>query len=346
VCGERAVRVDILERLADLIRPALAWREGTNGQKPPGAIAGGGFTVVNTMTSLIGASGEDFASILRSLGYRVEQRPKPVEPPEPAAAAPAADSEALREEASAPAEGIAGAAEASSESPPSSETTPSGEEAGASREAAEVSGVAETPAESITHAGAPASIINSEVSASASHEPADSASVPDANAVVVPETGSIAAAPVTEPELIEVWRPSRSDGRRRPRAEHRHPRHGSGGTRGPRRHAAPVEAASPEANSPPSAAAAENQQPAEAEQNAGDAPRVPRRRDRRRHGADQRSDSQRQERHERQSAHAARYDRHRQDRHETREKTADPNSPFAKLAALKAQLEAEAKERR
>jgi ATP-dependent RNA helicase SUPV3L1/SUV3 len=31
---------------------------------------------------------------------------------------------------------------------------------------------------------------------------------------------------------------------------------------------------------------------------------------------------------------------------ETREKRPDPNSPFAKLAALKAQLEAEAKERR
>ena len=27
VCGDRAVRVDILERLADLIRPALSWRE-------------------------------------------------------------------------------------------------------------------------------------------------------------------------------------------------------------------------------------------------------------------------------------------------------------------------------
>ena len=77
VCGERAVRVDILERLADLIRPALVWREGVAGQKPPGAIAGGGFTVVNTMTSLTGASGEDFASILRSLGYRLERRPKP-----------------------------------------------------------------------------------------------------------------------------------------------------------------------------------------------------------------------------------------------------------------------------
>ena len=37
VCGERAVRVDILERLADLIRPALAWREGVS-QKPQGRL--------------------------------------------------------------------------------------------------------------------------------------------------------------------------------------------------------------------------------------------------------------------------------------------------------------------
>src|SRR5579863_4657861 len=64
VCGERAVRVDILERLADLIRPALAWREGAAASKPAGAVAGGGFTVTNAMTSLSGASGEDFASIL------------------------------------------------------------------------------------------------------------------------------------------------------------------------------------------------------------------------------------------------------------------------------------------
>ena len=33
VCGERAVRVDILERLADLIRPALAWRAGRAGRE-------------------------------------------------------------------------------------------------------------------------------------------------------------------------------------------------------------------------------------------------------------------------------------------------------------------------
>src|SRR5439155_21715715 len=63
VCGERAVRVDILERLADLIRPALAWRASATGPKPPGAIDGFGFTVSVGMTSLAGCSGEDFASV-------------------------------------------------------------------------------------------------------------------------------------------------------------------------------------------------------------------------------------------------------------------------------------------
>ena len=81
VCGERAVRVDILERLADIIRPALAWRKGSPGQKPAAAFEGSGFTVTLAMTSLTGCSGEEFASILRSLGYRMEKRPKPVEPP-------------------------------------------------------------------------------------------------------------------------------------------------------------------------------------------------------------------------------------------------------------------------
>src|SRR5204863_7779150 len=87
VCGERAVRVDILERLADLIRPALVWRAGSPAPKPPGAVEGGGFTVTVNMTSLTGSSGEDFASVLRSLGYRMEKKPKPAETP--AAPAPA-----------------------------------------------------------------------------------------------------------------------------------------------------------------------------------------------------------------------------------------------------------------
>ena len=80
-CGERAVRVDILERLADLIRPALSWRETSPGAKPAGAFDGRGFVVTQAMTSLTGSAGEDFASILRALGYRMERRaalpPKP-----------------------------------------------------------------------------------------------------------------------------------------------------------------------------------------------------------------------------------------------------------------------------
>src|SRR5262249_42528864 len=80
-CGARAVRVVILERLADLIRTALAWRSGGRASKPPGATAGFGFTVTGDMTSLAGCSGEDFASVLRSLGYRMERRPKLTEPP-------------------------------------------------------------------------------------------------------------------------------------------------------------------------------------------------------------------------------------------------------------------------
>src|SRR5262249_52052407 len=89
VCGERAVRVDILERLADLIRPALSWREGAPGPKPAAAFDGRGFTVTLAMTSLTGCSGEEFASILRSLGYRMDKRPNPPPPPPAVAAAPA-----------------------------------------------------------------------------------------------------------------------------------------------------------------------------------------------------------------------------------------------------------------
>ena len=74
-CGERAVRVDILERLADLIRPALSWRGTSPGEKPAGAFDGRSFVVTQAMTSLTGSAGEDFASILRALGYRMDRRP-------------------------------------------------------------------------------------------------------------------------------------------------------------------------------------------------------------------------------------------------------------------------------
>ncbi|ESR24117.1 helicase-related protein [Lutibaculum baratangense] len=81
VCGARAVRVDILERLADIIRAALAWKPGENSPAPAGAVDGRVFAVSENMTSLVGCAGEDFDAILRSLGYRSETRKGPLQRP-------------------------------------------------------------------------------------------------------------------------------------------------------------------------------------------------------------------------------------------------------------------------
>ena len=84
VAGKRAVRVDILERLADIIRPLIALDPKTHqGELPSGAAEGNGFRVTVEMTSLLGTAGEDFASILTSLGYRVRRTPKVAPPPAP-----------------------------------------------------------------------------------------------------------------------------------------------------------------------------------------------------------------------------------------------------------------------
>ena len=72
--GRRAVRIDILERLADLIRPALSWKLGT-GPRPDGAFDGNGFTVTPPMMSILGANADDMEEILKGLGYRSDARP-------------------------------------------------------------------------------------------------------------------------------------------------------------------------------------------------------------------------------------------------------------------------------
>ena len=78
VTGPRALRIDILERLADLIRPAIAYRPGiSDGAPPEGAADGDGFVVTGSMTSLVGCAGEDFSAVLRALGYRSETRDGP-----------------------------------------------------------------------------------------------------------------------------------------------------------------------------------------------------------------------------------------------------------------------------
>lgn len=72
--GRRAVRVDILERLADLVRPATNWKPGL-GQRPDGAYDGHAFMVTPPMMSILGATADDMEEILKGLGYRAEAKP-------------------------------------------------------------------------------------------------------------------------------------------------------------------------------------------------------------------------------------------------------------------------------
>jgi ATP-dependent RNA helicase SUPV3L1/SUV3 len=70
--GKRAVRIDILERLADLIRPALQWKPGS-GQRPEGAYDGRRFISTPAMLSILGATLDDIEEILKGLGYRADE---------------------------------------------------------------------------------------------------------------------------------------------------------------------------------------------------------------------------------------------------------------------------------
>jgi ATP-dependent RNA helicase SUPV3L1/SUV3 len=285
VCGERAVRVDILERLADLIRPVLAWRPGRPGEKPVGAVDGFGFQVTGSMTSLTGTSGEDFASILRALGYRMERRPKPAEPAEPV-------SPPLKGAAAEPGAADAHGAEPTPESQPAAAPVQTGEAVAPTPQGEAVAQFAQTAG------AAPAEGSDSALAA----RPADPA------AAVQPT-----AKTDQREETIEVWRPGRPEHRRdngaRPRG-HR-PRERAGDAR---------EVASPVATTIPAA---------DPKQSAGSRDTPPR--------------TQRQRRPERPERRGDRPGGRRES--PWREPVPDPNSPFAKLAVLKAQLEADSKER-
>jgi ATP-dependent RNA helicase SUPV3L1/SUV3 len=80
LCGPRAVRVDMLERLADMIRDRVFWKPRISEEaRPAGSVEGGGFTVFPDLMSLVGCSGEDFERILENLGFRAQKKavPKP-----------------------------------------------------------------------------------------------------------------------------------------------------------------------------------------------------------------------------------------------------------------------------
>ncbi|MCK1593701.1 helicase-related protein [Bradyrhizobium sp. 164] len=388
--GERAVRVDILERLADLIRPALAWRENSPGEKPAGAFDGRGFVVTQAMTSLTGSAGEDFASVLRALGYRMEKRPplppKPVVTETVAAETPPVEGSAETSTETA-AEAVAGlSAEASGEVAPEAvtvEDAPGMEQHDGGAQDAEPApeappeaavtpedapGIA-PPAEEIA---APAEAAGLEAAA-AETAATEAAASPDAAApeAVAPE----AAATPAEPELVEVWRPGGRHEDRKPRHErHRHQRHHQ-----------PRPQASAEGSTAASGEAAEGAKPGERHRHGGGhrrdgakdfrkgregggdgAPRPEGRDDRnRRFEGKDRDNKDRDRNRDNKGKFGGDRDKGRDNRGRDRDKgrdrrdresgpslrpyassanprerdrPVDPNSPFAKLAALKEQL--------
>ncbi|MDE1570477.1 helicase-related protein [Aquabacter sp. P-9] len=353
VCGERAVRVDILERLADLIRPALAWRPQSPGPKPAGAVDGRGFTVTVGMTSLAGCSGEDFASILRSLGYRMERRAAP--PPEVAPAeaatpelapAPEGAIEAdllfdLAEAPSAPAEAdaspVADAPEAhDAAEPPADGSEAETQDTGAEDDTTEVDASPEQTAEAVQDGEAAEAEAEADVSAEAA----------SGETVAAEGTEATGEAASLEPALIEVWRPGRPPGApRRERSGREGQRHGQGqghgqgeggrergGERkgGERKEGGRFQ--NRRSDGPQERAATSGSSQAPAERNDRQGQRPPRQ-DRPPFRGPRENEGQRGPRPERVQVH--------QDRR--RDKPMDPDSPFAALAALKARLEAEKK---
>jgi ATP-dependent RNA helicase SUPV3L1/SUV3 len=390
VCGERAVRVDMLERLADIIRPALAWRESAPGVKPAAAFDGSGsFTVVVGMTSLVGCAGEDFAAILRSLGYRMEKRPKPPAPVTPDAPvsetlapdSPASDPTAEPAAAEAVTDSVADGATESAEQavtdvvaeaspepvePAAPIAEPVGDQPSDSEPAVPPGGETAVPQPIQAQADEPAA---------AQPEPAASAG-PEATAETV----------VDESQFVEVWRLGRLEGPRRhrrpprPRTQsHARPENlDRTGSQAP----AAADAAAPAGEAVPSAAEGvdgadrrQDRRPRRHRQGRSDPNRPeanhaepnrsePARADQHRPDQNRSNRGDRQDRGDRPERHGrpsragggdrperdpelrAKYLKGRGEGRERRDKAPDPNSPFAKLAALKEQLEANAKERR
>ena len=331
VCGARAVRVDILERLADLIRPAIQFRPGLiSGEPPPGAADGDGFVVTTAMTSLCGCAGEDFATILTSLGYSVEKRTGPAITlaPKPAAA-------------------VVDASESGKTATAANETAPSeGETPVVDAELeASVEPIADTATDENTAAATAEQAITS--------EPAAAGPVDD-----------LAGAP-QEPVLIEVWRQKRHQ----PQG-HRHARHKPRPGNRPAQNGQSVATPAAEANATPQGEQAPASDRSETQghrpqrdrrdgangQDERRGPRQPRpeTRDRRpeRAGEDRphadrpRGDRPGQDRprHDRANRdEGRRQDRGWQDPPRAAATAIDPDSPFAKLLALKAEMESRVK---
>lgn len=196
--GRRAVRVDILERLADLIRPATNWKPGL-GQRPDGAYDGQSFMVTPPMMSILGATADDMEEILKGLGYRAEPKPAVevkarIEAQDNAAREAAAAKQAAEEQAEQAKAAEAAIADAAAEAPA---------ESSESDAAAVAEATAEVPAETATEGAAepvaeapletPAEVTEEELPAAEAEAemPAEPAAQPEAE----PEAAGVEVAP-------------------------------------------------------------------------------------------------------------------------------------------------------
>lgn len=349
VCGDRVLRVDILERLADLIRPAIAYRPGvTPGEPPAGAADGDGFVVTVAMTSLAGCAGDDFSSILKSLGYSSEVRSGPAITAEliPAprlvhsASVAAADqageaaTESAAEEAAAPVAQEASAnEEASAESAPA-ETTADGEQP---TEAATETAPAE-PALAQAEASETEAVVND---ADSAEQPTEAASVEAGSA----ETAAAEPTAAEESQQIEIWRPHRhpqGERRQRPAGRPQHARRGGSESAPAQQGEAGADAPAPRNNQQEKSRRLERfgearkprpeGQEGASQPNRGEGGRGQRQRDDRSHGGG--------------GSGRGRQDKNWQDKNwgdkrssQRNDRAPDPDSPFAKLAALKQALE-------
>lgn len=280
--GKRAVRIDILERLADLIRPLLQWKPGT--PRPEGAYDGRRFMATTAMLSILGATPDDMEEILKGLGYR-------------------ADSVKAEEVAAHLAAATPAPADAAAAAPAETNTEVSDE-----HDADAAEGESEAPA----------------VAAEASAAPAEAPATEAAETAEAPAAAEAAAeGEPAEAKPVLLWRPgSRHDNQRQ---GHRHggerqgDRQGQGARRGGERHRG---------------------------QPAGE-------RGERRDGGRGRPDQAKGRDGKPQGGNRPDRNEHRPDRNDRggkpqqakfearpprKEKPIDPDSPFAKLAALKEQL--------
>jgi len=207
--GKRAVRIDILERLADIIRPLLQWKPGQN-NRPEGAYDGRRFTTTTAMLSILGATLEDMEEILKGLGYRADA----VKAEEASAHLAAQDA------ASVP------AATAETSADETAEKADHDDADGAAEETA-----AEAPATEAAPVAADAPVAET-VQTPAPVEAAETAASVEASAETAVSAAEDAGEPV-EPKPVLLWRlGGRNDNQRQARGGHGERRGGQGQERG------------------------------------------------------------------------------------------------------------------